>query len=278
MDGAVTGAAPKPGRVLKISSLANPMVKAIASLHQKKRRDETGLFLAEGMKLVRDAAEAGWAIRTLLHSGPLDDAVATLAARAKAAGGDVLEVPTAVLQKIARRDNPQTVLGVFSQRFASLAAIGRDGVWVALDRVRDPGNLGTIVRTVDAAGLAGVALVGACVDPFAVETVRATMGSIFSVPVARASEEAFISHAKGHGLRLVGTHLSASLDYRAGDYREPLVLLLGNEQQGLTDRLAAACDALLHIPMRGRADSLNLAVSAGILIYEALRTQPPPKF
>jgi RNA methyltransferase, TrmH family len=181
-----------------------------------------------------------------------------------------------VLEKIARRDNPQNVIGVFRQRFAAEAAIGREGVWVALDRVRDPGNLGTIIRTVDAAGLAGVALVGACVDPFAVETVRATMGSVFHVAITRTGEDGLIAQARRHGARLIGTHLTAkAIDYRAADYRQPLILLMGNEQQGLTEKLAAACDALVRIPMRGRADSLNLAVSTALMIYEALRQELP---
>ena len=163
----------------------------------------------------------------------------------------MLEVSAPVLEKITRRDNPQNVVGVFRQRFVPEAAIGRDGIWVALDRVRDPGNLGTIIRTADAAGLAGVALVGASCDAFAVETVRATMGSIFHVPVARTGEDGLIAQAKRHGARIVGTHLSATLDYRKADYRPPLILLMGNEQQGLTEKLAAACDALVRIPCAG---------------------------
>jgi RNA methyltransferase, TrmH family len=195
-----------------------------------------------------------------------------LAARTKSSGGTVLEVNAQVLEKITRRDNPQNVVGVFKQRFAPEAAIGREGIWVALDRVRDPGNLGTIIRTADAAGLAGVALVGASCDAFGLEAVRASMGSIFHVPVARTSEDGLIAQAKRHRARLVGTHLSsATIDYRAAEFSEPLILLMGNEQQGLTETLSAACDALVRIPMRGRADSLNLAVSTGLMIYEALR-------
>jgi TrmH family RNA methyltransferase len=257
-----------------VTSLANPLVKDIRALHQKKHREETGLFLAEGQKLVRDAVEGGWPIEALVYAAAQagDAQIGALAARTKAGGGAVLEVSAQVLEKIARRDNPQSVIGVFRQRFAPEAAIGREGIWVALDRVRDPGNLGTVIRTADAAGLAGVALVGACVDPFAVETVRATMGSIFHVAIARTGEDGLIAQAKRHRARLVGTHLTAeTIDYRAADYREPLILLMGNEQQGLTETLAAACDALVRIPMRGRADSLNLAVSAGLMIYEALR-------
>ncbi len=265
---------PRTGSFKKVTSLANPLVKDLRALHLKKQRDETGLFLAEGQKLARDAVEGGWPIHTLAYAARLEDepSLGALAAAAKASGGTVLEVSQAVLEKITRRDNPQNVVGVFRQRFTPEAAVGRDGIWVALDRVRDPGNLGTIVRTADAAALAGVALVGASCDPFSLEAVRATMGSIFHVPLARLSEDALIGQAKRHGARLIGTHLSAgAVDYREATYSQPLILLMGNEQQGLTEKLTIACDEIVRIPMRGKADSLNLAVSTGLMIYEALR-------
>jgi TrmH family RNA methyltransferase len=268
--------APRPGVFRKITSFANPLVKELRALHERKRRDESGLFLAEGLKLVRDAVENGWRIETLAYGSAqsCDPQVGRLAARAKASGGPVLEVSAAVLEKITRRDNPQTVVGAFRQHLAPEYDIGAGGLWVALDRVRDPGNLGTIMRTADAAGCAGVALVGATCDPFALEAVRATMGSIFHVPIARTTEDGFLAQVRRRGARLLGTHLTAeAVDYREIDYRAPLILLMGNEQSGLTERLSAACEALARIPMPGKADSLNLAVSTGIMIYEALRAR-----
>jgi TrmH family RNA methyltransferase len=187
----------------------------------------------------------------------------------------VLQVPAAVLAKIARRDNPQAVLGVFRQRLRSLAKIGEhndgSGLWVALDRIRDPGNLGTIIRTADAAGSDGIILIGESCDPFSSECVRATMGSIFHVPVARADESDFIDHAGTTPTRLVGTHLGGSVDYRQGEYQPPCVLVMGNEQKGLSDALAGACNQLVRIPMAGRAESLNLAVATGLMLFEARR-------
>ena len=270
----MSGERPRIGRFKKVTSLANPLVKDIRALHLKKERDRTRRFIAEGQKLVRDAVDGGWPVEILAYAATLagDPAIGALAAETKASGGTVLEVSAAVLEKITRRDNPQSVVGVFHQRFVPEDAVARDGLWVALDRVRDPGNLGTILRTADAAGLAGVALVGASCDPFALETVRATMGSIFHVPVARLNEETLIAQAKRHGARLLGTHLkAAAVDYREADYSGPLVLVMGNEQQGLTPPLAAACDELARIPIPGKADSLNLAVSTGLMIYEAVR-------
>jgi TrmH family RNA methyltransferase len=141
--------------------------------------------------------------------------------------------------------------------------------WVALQAVRDPGNLGTIVRTADAAGCGGVILVGDCCDPYSVEAVRATMGSIFAVPLFQASAPEFIAWRSKWPGSVVGTLLTATTDYRRADYRRPTLILMGNEQAGLPPELAAVCDVNVKIPMRGRADSLNLAVATGIMIYAA---------
>jgi TrmH family RNA methyltransferase len=264
------------GQVKEITSLANPIIKDIKALTQKKSREETGTFMAEGMKLVIDALELGWTIRTLVYaktakSKPL---VEQIAAKTVASGGLVLEVNEKVLVSITRRDNPQTVVGIFDQRWKPLKDIRpKDGeTWVALDRVRDPGNLGTIIRTCDAAGASGVILVGDATDPFSLETVRATMGSIFAVPVAKATQEEFLSWRKSAGVSVVATHLAGAVDYRTIDYqRKPVVLLMGNEQSGLPDPLADQADALARIPQAGRADSLNLAVATAVMLFEARR-------
>jgi len=143
---------------------------------------------------------------------------------------------------------------------------------VALDRVRDPGNLGTVIRTADAAGASGVILVGETTDPFSLETVRATMGSVFAMPVARASVEDFIRWQKSAGVKVVATHLAGAVDYRTIDYKsKPVVLLMGNEQSGLPEELAREAGALARIPQAGRADSLNLAIATGIMLFEARR-------
>ena len=265
-----------PGQVKEVTSLANPLIKSIKSLALKKFRDQQNAFMAEGLKLVIDALDLGWSIRTLVFakSGIGNPAVEKVAARTVAAGGTVLEVSEKVLSAITRRDNPQMVVGVFAQRFVSLKDIRPQNgdVWVALDRVRDPGNLGTVIRTVDAVGARGVILVGETTDAFSLETVRATMGSIFAVPVARATEDAFLAWRKGfHGL-VAGTHLKGAVDYRSVDFSgRPVLLMMGNEQQGLPDALAQACDRLLRIPQAGRADSLNLAVATGVMLFEIRR-------
>ncbi|UUP17930.1 TrmH family RNA methyltransferase [Nitratireductor thuwali] len=269
-----------PGQVKEITSLTNPIIKDIRALAMKKFRDREHLFMAEGLKLVIDALDTGWTIRTLVYAkaGRGNKAVETAAARTVAAGGLVLEVSEKVLSAVTRRDNPQMVVGIFEQRYRALKDVRPAGgdVWVALDRVRDPGNLGTIIRTVDAVGANGVILIGDCTDPFSIETVRATMGSLFSVPLSRAAPQEFLGwRARFDGL-VAGTHLKGSVDYRTVDYAQgPVVLLMGNEQQGLPEELAACCDRLVRIPQAGRADSLNLAVATGVMLYEIRRGMLP---
>ncbi len=262
-------AAPDPRRV---TSLTNPLVKLARGLHLRKEREASGLFLAEGLKIVTEAIDLAQTPRFLLHGPGADHPVLQRVVRATLkAGGEVVEVSREVLEKIARRDNPQAVLGVFPQRFTDIIRLEPSAAacWVALQAVRDPGNLGTIVRTADAAGCGGVILVGECCDPFSVEAVRATMGSIFAVPIYRLTVEAFLSWRVGWPGSVVGTLLSAEVDYRAAGYRAPSLILMGNEQAGLSSELAGACDMSVKIPMRGRADSLNLSVATGIMIYAA---------
>ncbi|MAW86994.1 MAG: RNA methyltransferase [Phyllobacteriaceae bacterium] len=266
-----------PGRVKEITSLSNPLVKDIKALALKKYRDQSHSFLAEGQKLVIDALDAGWTIRMLVCSKSVKARadIQALAARTIAAGGDVLEVSDKVLAAISRKDNPQMVAGVFEQSHARLADIrpAGDDVWIALDRVRDPGNLGTILRTADAVGAKGVILVGETTDPFSPETVRATMGSIFAVPVARATQEQFLAWRAGWPGLVAGTHLKGSVDYRTVDFSgKPVLLVMGNESHGLPDAIAESCDTLLRIPQAGRADSLNLAVATGVMLYEIRRS------
>ena len=273
----------RPGRIEQISSPANPRIKSIKGLSLKKNRDWENVFLAEGQKLVTDALENGWTIRTLLHSQRLleddnqRDRIQAIAAKVCARGGDVLITNDKLLTSITRRDNPQAVIAVIEQRLTDttdLKFAGND-CWLALDRVRDPGNLGTIIRTADALGAKGMILVGETTDPFALEAVRATMGSLFHIQLTQQIEAQFIDFVeafRAQGGKLTGTHLKGAVDHRTVDYANgPQMLLMGNEQQGLTDELAAACDNVVLIAMEGAADSLNLAVATGIMLFEARR-------
>lgn len=270
------GGARRVGQVKEVTSLSNPIIKDIKGLTQKKGREETGTFMAEGLKLVIDALELGWTIKTLVYAKnakgkPLVEQVAT---KTVATGGLVLEVSEKILSSITRRDNPQMVVGIFEQRWKKLRDIrpAEGETYIALDRVRDPGNLGTIIRTADAAGASGVILVGDCTDPFSLETVRATMGSVFATPVAHASVDEFLGWKKSANVSVVATHLAGSVDYRTINYsKKPVVLLMGNEQSGLPPELASKADQLARIPQQGRADSLNLAIATAVMLFEARR-------
>ena len=254
-----------------ITSLTNDTVKAVRALHMRKGREQTGLFLAEGLKFIGEALDQGRTPRTLLVG--MEARPHPLLDRAKAetlrAGGEVVIVTHPILEKISRRENPQTVLAVFDQVYTPISALKPEAApcWVALEQVRDPGNLGTIIRTADAAGCGGVILIGDCVDPFSTEAVRATMGSVFAVSICRVSVAEFLAWRETWPGSVIGTRLDGSTSYRDAAVQTPSLLLMGNEQAGLTDELAAACDVNVKIPMRGRADSLNLAIATGIMVY-----------
>ena len=265
----------------RITSLQNESVKFIRALDMRKARRESGLFVAEGASILLTAREHGWAPKTLVL-GP--EAVANAATRsltawAQSSQAEILDVAAPVLEKLAAKENPQSVMAVLSQRWleapdptkADSAYRGRDALWLALEEVRDPGNLGTIIRTADAVGAAGIILVGQTCDPYSREAVRASMGSIFAVPLVRLEQAAFLALAGGWTGDVAGTHLSGKLDYCAASYKAPVLLVMGSEGSGMSEATAAACNKLVRIPMAGRLDSLNLAVATALMLYEIRR-------
>ena len=263
-----------------INSLTNPLIKSLRSLHERKRRRQAGLFLAEGTRIVTEALELGWVPETLVFlEGREDDRmISRLIRMATDHGADIVMVSEAVLSKISRKDNPQMVVATFKEHFVpnnevfSKSEENQSNAWVILDRVRDPGNLGTVLRTIDAVSVRGVVLVGDCCDPFSVEAVRASMGAIFNVPIASMSEESFIKETITYEGNILGTALPASVDYREADWSGPMLLMMGNEQSGLTQNLMNAATQLIRMPMLGRSDSLNLAVATGVALYEFRRS------
>jgi TrmH family RNA methyltransferase len=170
------------------------------------------------------------------------------------------------------KDNPQAVLGVFEEFDTSLGAIDRStaDIWLVAQALRDPGNLGTMLRTGDAVGAGGLILIDDCVDPFSVEAVRASMGALFTQKVARARWTDFLAWLRAGPGQLVGTSLNTTTDYHAACYEAPTFILAGNEAQGLPADYEAACDLLVKMPMLGKADSLNVAVATAVMAYEVL--------
>lgn len=262
--------------IKSITSLTNAKVKAVRALEMRKTRRETGLFVAEGAALLLTAKDAGHIPATLLYHGDADLPPATrdYVTAMVDAGVEVLAVSRAILAKLSGKDNPQSILGVFEQIWGGVpeaAGVGASDVWLALEDVRDPGNLGTIIRTVDAVGAKGIMLVGNCCDPFQRECVRATMGSIFAVPLVRMSPETYLQICQDWRGDIAGLHLQASEDFRKVALQRPLLVTMGSEGPGLSKELTAACTKRLFIPMAGKLDSLNLAVATALVLYEVRR-------
>jgi TrmH family RNA methyltransferase len=255
-----------------ISSAANPLIKTLKSLHAKKGRTETGLFLAEGARLAMEAAELGVWPEILLFSRAARERkqVSALIEEAERQRVRVIETTETILAQVSKRDNPQTVIGAYKQRLAALDELAGDTV-IALEGVRDPGNLGTILRTADSTGAGGVILVGDACDPFSVEAVRASMGSLFAMKLARASFADLVAYKTRRGAAMIGASLKG-VDWAPDDPAPTRsIVLMGNEQSGLPEEMEAACDLLVKLPMRGRADSLNLAIASGVMLYDIWR-------
>jgi len=255
----------------EITSFSNDTVKRLRSLRDKKARREEGLFLAEGLRILTEARDSGRLPEIIAYSdkAPLHPLAAGIVAECEAQGGDVIVTSPDILSKMSGKDNPQAILGAYRQPDTSLAAIDRSvsPLWLVAQSLRDPGNIGTILRTGDATGAGGLILVDDSADPFSVEAVRASMGAIFTQGVAVASWDEFLPWLRSGPGQLVGTSLNTNSDYLDATYEQPCFVLIGNESQGLPADYEAACDLLVKMPMLGRADSLNAAVAAAVMAF-----------
>jgi TrmH family RNA methyltransferase len=255
-----------------ITSTANERIKRIRSLRQRKFRDRTNTCFVEGLRAVGEAVQLQAGIETLVVAPDLlvSEFGAGLVEQARAGGVEVIEVAKAVFERLSERDTPQGVGAVVRQRWERLDDLPlEDGdCWVALDGIADPGNAGAVIRTCDAVGSPGVIFLDATVDPYSPGSIRASTGTIFSRRVARATFDELVAWTRERGGKLVGTSDGAIEDFREADYGRATVLLMGREREGLSEEQAARCDALVSIPMAGHADSLNLAVATGVLLYE----------
>jgi TrmH family RNA methyltransferase len=256
----------------EITGFSNPLVKRVRSLREKKYRKAEGLFLAEGLRILTEARDEGVLPEMLFHAGSDHVLARDLIAAMEAEGGDVIETSPDILAKISGKDNPQAVVGVYRDRLVPLADLDRSraDIWIVAQSLRDPGNLGTILRTGDAVGAGGLILIDDCVDPFSVEAVRASMGALFTQSITQARWEEFLPWLRSGAGQLIGTSLNATADYQEPRYASPAFLLVGNEAQGLPADYEAQCDLLVKMPMLGKADSLNAAVATAVMAYELL--------
>lgn len=246
-----------------VTSLQNRQVKDAVSLHQKKYRDELGVFLVEGEEPCLSAIQNGWECACLfvmpakagIHVDPglrRDD--------------KVIEVTPEILAKISKKDNPQDVIGVFKQRVFD--APEKTGFILALEEIRDPGNLGTIMRTAHAVNVKHIVLVGPCCDAFAPEVIRSSMGSFSAIHLSQMSPQGLVEFQQKNHMKLIGTDVVDAVDYRQADYINT-ILVMGNEQKGLSAELKKHCTSCVNIPMPGGTESLNLSIATGLLLYQA---------
>lgn len=252
-----------------ITSLSNPLIKQARALRQKKARLESGLFLVEGIHHVGEAIEADWDVESVLYAPDLltshfaRDLISRLEPKPQ-------PVSTQVMESLTDKENPQGILAVVQQRKLQLDDLQTMRSGVAVVSPQDPGNVGTILRTMDAVGTDALFLLDGGVDLYHPSVVRASMGTLFWIPVIKTSFDEFVHWARGSrpgSLQLIGTSAHADVDFHTLVPQLPWVLVLGNEQKGLTSEQTKACDVTILLPMKGRVSSLNLAVAAAVLLY-----------
>jgi TrmH family RNA methyltransferase len=259
-----------------ITSAGNQIIKLCRSLHLKKNRDETGLFLVEGIHHVGAAIEAGWEISSLVYSPELLSSSFgnQLVIDQQAQGIKCNQVVPQLFKSISEKENPQGILAVVHQKKPILDDLdGNSFNWgIAAIAPQDPGNVGTILRTIDSAGADGLFLLNGGVDPYHLSSIRASMGAIFWKPVIQTSFDEFLAWARMNKFTIVGTSAHAQQGYKTLSFVErPSILILGSEQKGMAKNEMDACDYVVSIPMVGHSSSLNISVAAGILIYEMLK-------
>ena len=254
-----------------LTSLSNPLIKQARALRQKKARAEHGLFLVEGIYHVGEALEAGWDVVSLFYAPELltskfaSDLISRVSSQAQPVSVDVIE-------SLSDKDNPQGIVAVVRQKQTTVSSLQSPKTAVALVSPQDPGNVGTILRTMDAVGADAIFLLDGGVELYHPTVVRSSMGTMFWKQVVQTSFDDFLQWARAGKYQLIGTSAHADLENRALTPQTPWVLVLGNEQKGLSPEQIKACDVTVSLPMHGRVSSLNLAVAAGVLLY-ALKGQ-----
>ena len=249
-----------------IISLNNPLIKQARALRQKKARLESGSFLVEGIHHVGEAVEAGWEVNSVLYAPELltssfaRDLVQRLGTKSQPVSGQVME-------SLAGKENPQGILAIVRQRHMQTEELRSIRTAAALVSPQDPGNVGTILRTLDAVGSDALFLLDGGVELYHPTVVRSSMGTVFWKPIVQTSFENFVGWAREKNYQLIGTSAHGSVDYQTFMPEVPWVLVLGNEQKGLSTAQSSTCDVMIALPMKGRVSSLNLAVAAGVLLY-----------
>ncbi len=264
----------------QVSSSANSKIKALRKLQDKKGRQESGCFYVEGLKMVGDALQLGADVRQVIYSPELlvSDFGADILAIAEQKGIERISVTAEVFASFAMKAGPQGAAAVVAQNWIELENSGADqGLWLALEDVQDPGNLGSALRSLDAAGGSGLILLDDSTDTYHPTAVRASMGAIFTQKLVKTGTPQLSDWKKRHQAHIIGTWCGEAQAYRSYNYPRDCILLMGSEQKGLQEQHLALCDALVHIPMRGRVDSLNLACAASVVLFEIFEQRKKDK-
>ncbi len=255
-----------------LTSRQNPKIKQVRSLSSRKQRKQQGLFVVEGIRHVGEAVEARADIEYLIYAPELltSEFAYSIIEQLQVINTPVFTTTAEVFNAIADKDHPQGILAVVRQNLASLAALSEENFsWgVAIVSPQDPGNLGTLMRTLDSAGADGLIVLETGTDIFHPTAVRASMGTIFWKPVVYTSLTEFRAWQNVHQYHIYGTSAKGTVHYREIEFNRPAILMLGSEREGLGSEEVAMCESLISLPMRGRASSLNLSVAAGVMLYE----------
>lgn len=261
-----------------ITSRQNSKIKQIRALAHKKQRQGQGLFMVEGIRHVGEAVEAGALLDYLVYAPDLltSDYAHNLITQLELTNIPVFQTTGDILADLAEKEHPQGILAVVRQELTPLNHLTPDNFsWgVAITHPQDPGNLGTILRTLDAAGADGLIVIEPAVDIFHPTAVRASMGTLFWKPIVYTSLEEFAAWQNEHQYHIYGTSAKGDIGYTQEKYERPAILMLGSERQGLNKEQADLCTSLLKLPMHGRATSLNLSVAAGIMLYHMAEQLP----
>jgi TrmH family RNA methyltransferase len=261
-----------------LTSLQNPLVKQVLSLRDRQTRDQSKLFLIEGYREILRATDAGWKLETLITCQDhfLGSNEAALIQRIAAEGTTVITTSEKVFSKISYRDRPDGLLAIAPQRSLTLDDFAKQTkndlpFYVVAEAIEKPGNLGTILRSSDAVGLNGLIVCDRCTDIFNPNVVRASVGTLFTVPTVEAEGEATLQWLKSQGIAILAATPHATEEFTQVDLNRPLAIAVGTEQLGLSKRWMEGADLQVCIPMNGVADSLNVAMATTLLLYEVNR-------
>lgn len=257
-----------------ITSRSNQLIKQVHALRQRKTRTDTGLFIVEGIHPVGEAVDAGWEIVSILFA---PETLTSSFAHDLISGvsTNLQPVSAQLMAFLSDKENPQGILAVVRQKKMKLDDLDSFRFGAAVISPQDPGNVGTILRTLDAVRADALFLLDGGVDPYHPTSVRASMGTIFWTPILQTSFDEFVIWSRNHKIRIIGTSAHANLDFRRYEADYPWLILLGSEQKGLSPEHIKVCDTVVSLPMQGRGSSLNLAVAAGIFLYQLTGNRKP---